>query len=379
MINNEIREVVGLHQILENDQKLTVDNAIVIIRENILIKLILDQADFYKEIDFDIELTDNNELIGRKNTKPKALTLKAILKAKTKELRLKINKVSYRIELKLGVRHFKNLYFEQDMVFTKENVQEKITAVFGSDWLSTLAKAKLAVKTRQTIKQGSVFSYPIGNEYGFALVIGCFQTFRKQKIMPQDSSHYLNLMMGVPLVIRTFNYTSEQNTVDVQFLKQQELLNPEFIMDDLVLRGDFPIIGESVLEEADILFPMSFSFNGASTTYAGYQATDASDREIIKNHIKEITVRFDWGFGSKTMPAKQYLKRSTGKELFLPYSGLGMTPVAGYSKKLVSPKSIFSEEELKQIYAVLDINGEMLFDDFNEKYNGITAQNILSI
>lgn len=379
MINNEIREVVGLHQILENDQKLTVDNAIVIIRENVLIKLILDQADFYKEIDFDIELTDNNELIGRKNTKPKALTLKAILKAKTKELRLKINKVSYRIELKLGVRHFKNLYFEQDMVFTKENVQEKITAVLGSDWLSTLAKEKLVVKTRQTIKQGCVFSYPIGNEYGFALVIGCFQTFRKQKIMPQDSSHYLNLMMGVPLVIRTFNYTSEKNTVDVQFLKQQELLNPEFIMDDLVLRGDFPIIGESVLEESDILFPMSFSFNGVSTTYAGYQVTDASDREIIKNHIKEITVRFDWGFGSKTMPAKQYLKRSSGKELFLPYSGLGMTPVAGYSKKLVSPKSIFSEEELKQIYAVLDINGEMLFDDFNEKYNGITAQHILSI
>ncbi|MCD2247080.1 immunity 26/phosphotriesterase HocA family protein [Listeria marthii] len=379
MINNEIREVVGLHQILEEDQKLTVDNAIVIIRENVLIKLILDQADFYKEIDFDIELTDNNELIGRKNAKPKALTLKAILKAKTKELRLKINKVSHRIELKLGVRHFENLYFEQGMVFTKENVQEKITAVFGSEWLSTLAKAKRAVKTRQTIQQGAIFSYPIGNEYGFALVIGCFQTFRKQKIMPQDSSHYLNLMMGVPLVIRTFNYTSEQNTVDVQFLKQQELLNPEFIMDDLVLRGDFPIIGESVLEEADILFPMSFSFNGASTTYAGYQATDASDREIIKNHIKEITVRFDWGFGSKTMLAKQYLKRSTGKELFLPYSGLGMTPVAGYSKKLVSPKSIFSEEELKQICAVLDINGEMSFDDFNEKYNGITAQNILSI
>ncbi|MBF2588098.1 immunity 26/phosphotriesterase HocA family protein [Listeria marthii] len=379
MINNEIREVIGLHQILENDQKLTVDNAIVIIRENVLIKLILDQADFYKEIDFDIELTDSNELIGRKNAKPKALTLKAILKAKTKELRLKINKVSHRIELKLGVRHFKNLYFEKDMLFTKENVQEKIIAVLGSDWLSTLAKAKLAVKTRQTIKQGCVFSYPIGNEYGFALVIGCFQTFRKQKIMPQDSSHYLNLMMGVPLVIRTFNYTSEQNTVDVQLLKQQELLNPEFIMDDLVLRGDFPIIGEAVLEESDILFPMSFSFNGVSTTYAGYQVTDASDREIIKSHIKEITVRFDWGFGSKTMPAKQYLKRSTGKELFLPYSGLGMTPVAGYSKKLVSPKSIFSEKELKQIYAVLDINGEMSFDDFNEKYNGITAQHILSI
>ncbi|MBA5845370.1 immunity 26/phosphotriesterase HocA family protein, partial [Escherichia coli] len=69
--------------------------------------------------------------------------------------------------------------------------------------------------------------------------------------MPQDSSHYLNLMMGVPLAIRSFNYTSKQNTVDLPLLKKSQLLNPEFIMDDLVLRGDFSIIGRVVLEEAD--------------------------------------------------------------------------------------------------------------------------------
>ncbi|EMV1542504.1 immunity 26/phosphotriesterase HocA family protein [Listeria monocytogenes] len=379
MINNEIREVIGLHPILENDQKLSVENRTVIIRENRLIKLIVEQADYYKEIDYDLELTDTNELIGRKNAKSKPLTLKAILKAKTKELRLKINKVSHRMELKLGVQHFENLYFAEVMVITKENVQEKITAMYGNDWLNTLVKAKRKVKMRQTIQQGAVFSYPIGNEFGFALVIGCFQTFRKQKIMPHDSSHYLNLMMGVPLVIRTFNYTSEQKIVDLQLLKKQELLNPEFIMDDLVLRGDYPIIGKAVLEESDILFPMNFSFNGESTTYAGYQAIGASDREIIQRHKKEIMVRFDWGFGSKTMSAKEFLKKSSGKEYFLPYSGLGMTPVACYSKKLVSPKTIFSEGELKQIYAVLAIDGEISFDDFNEKHNGISAQNLLSI
>ncbi len=92
MINNEIREVIGLHPILEKDQKLSMEKATVIIRKNRLIKLIVEQPDFYKEIDYDLELTDMNELIGRKNAKPKPLTLKAILNAKTKELRLKINK-----------------------------------------------------------------------------------------------------------------------------------------------------------------------------------------------------------------------------------------------------------------------------------------------
>lgn len=150
-------------------------------------------------------------------------------------------------------------------------------------------------------------------------------------------------------------------------------------MDDLVLRGDFPIIGRVVLEEADILFPMNFSFNGVSTTYAGYQAIGEPDTDIIKKYEEEITIRFDWGFGSKTMTAKEFLKRRSGKESFLSYSGLGMTPIAGYSKKLISPKTIFTTEELKQIYEVLDIDGEISFDDFNEKHNGILAQNMLSI
>lgn len=65
-------------------------------------------------------------------------------------------------------------------------------------------------------------------------------------------------------------------------------------MDDLVLRGDFPIIGRVDLEEADISFPMNFSFNGVSTTYAGYQAIGEPDRDIIKKYEEEITVRFDW-------------------------------------------------------------------------------------
>lgn len=77
MINNEIREVIGLHPILENDQNLSVEYATVIIRENRLIKLIVEQADYYKEIDYDLELTDTNELIGRKNANSKPLTLKA--------------------------------------------------------------------------------------------------------------------------------------------------------------------------------------------------------------------------------------------------------------------------------------------------------------
>lgn len=42
------------------------ENAEVIIRNHVLIKLILDQADCYKEIDYNIELTDTNELVGRK-------------------------------------------------------------------------------------------------------------------------------------------------------------------------------------------------------------------------------------------------------------------------------------------------------------------------
>lgn len=379
MINNEIREILGLKQIAENDQTLSLGNAKVIIRDNILIKLMLDESDFYKEIDYNLPVTEGSELIGRKGSKPKALTLNAIMRSKTKNMRLKINKVSHRIELKLGVQHFLNLYFDEEAL-TKENIQKMISDTYGScdEWVCVLAKSKLKVKTRQTIKQGDIFAYPIGNEYGFALVIGCFQSYRKQKIMPKDSSHFLNLMMGVPLVIRTFNYTSEQNMVDTDVLREKRLLNPEFIMDDLVLRGEFPIIGTIKLKEADILFPMNFSFNGISTTYMGYRVINASDLEIINRHQEEITVRFDWGFGTKTMAAKEFLKRSDMRVKFLPYSGIGMTPVAGFSGKLLSPETIFSEAELKHISELLNIDVKMTFDEFNEKYDGMKRQELLN-
>ncbi|MBC1471822.1 immunity 26/phosphotriesterase HocA family protein [Listeria seeligeri] len=380
MINNEIREIFGLKQIAENDQTISLENAKVIIRDNLLIKLMIDESDFYKEIDYNLPVTEANELIGRKGSKTKALTLNAVMRSKTKEMRLKINKVSHRIELKMGVQHFPNLYFDEEAIFTKENVRKIIIDNYGSvdEWSLMLAKSNLKVKTRQTIKQGDIFSYPIGNEYGFALVIGCFQAYRKQKIMPKDSSHYLNLMMGVPLVIRTFNYTSEQNMVDTGVLREQRLLNPEFIMDDLVLRGNFPIIGTVKLKEADILLPMNFSFNGISTTYMGYQAIDASDLEIIKRHQADITVRFDWGFGTKTMSAKEFLKRSDTNVKFIPYSGLGMSPVANFSGKLLSPETIFSEADVEHIAALLNIDSEITFDGFNEAYDGINRQELLN-
>ncbi|MBK3913088.1 immunity 26/phosphotriesterase HocA family protein [Listeria ivanovii] len=380
MINKEIRGILGLKQITKDDQIILLENAKVIIRNNLLIKLMIDESDFYKEIDYNLPVTEANELIGRKGSKTKALTLNAIMRSKTKEMRLKINKASHRIELKLGVQHFPNLYFGEEALLTKENIQKMISDTYGSydEWTRLLAKSNLKVKTRQTIKQGDIFSYPIGNEYGFALVIGCFQAYRKQEIIPTDRNHYLKLMMGVPLVIRTFNYTSEQNTVDTGVLREHSLLNPEFIMDDLVLRGKFPIIGTIKLKEADILLPMNFSFNGISTTYVGYQTIDASDLEIIKWHQADITVRFDWGFGTKTMAAKEFLKRCGTCVKFLPYSGLGMNPVANFSEKLLSLETIFSEAELKHISELLNIDVEMTFDSFNEAYDGINRQKLLN-
>lgn len=47
------------------------------------------------------------------------------------------------------------------------------------------------------------------------------------------------------------------------------------------------------------------------------------------------------------MFVKEFLKRSSGKELFLFYFGLGMILIVGYLKKLVFFKIIFILEELK--------------------------------
>lgn len=386
MLTNEYRKLLGLEEITEGDEVIdlsvpSVEKSKAYIRNNQVIKLVQIRDHLYKEIDYEIDLDDEKKLISRKGSKPKTLTLKNIRSCKTKKMRLTVDKRYGKYELKIGIAHFPVMYFEQSTP-TIEELQKQLIELYGdlSEWEQQKTNQIKKTKSRYLPKEGDIFSYPVcGNKYGFAIIIGSFTRFRKNKQMPTDTKHYLNLMMGVPLIIRSFDFLSDQNQVDPSMLRNSKLLNPEIIMDDNVLRGTYPVIGNIALRVEDIVLPMSFSFNGPHTTYAGYHAYTGTYWETLNRLQEEIAIRFDWGFGSKTMRATEFLKKSFIKEpVFKPLSGLGLSPCSENKEELISPATIFSEKELSYIFDLLDIESELDFDQFNEKYGGITRTEYLN-
>lgn len=397
MISNDVRKQLGLQEIQENWSKIQLnETAGIYIYNGKLIKYI-ETGEIYREIDFEILLDDKNLIIGRTGSKPRLLTKTNILKNKTKKARIKIQQSIGKCEVKIGINHMPVVYFDP-----RESINEVLSQILEDipesvDWKKKLQRYLKNAKIRYMYKDGDIFSFPVAeNKYGFALITGSFQKFRKCKIMPEDNQHFLRLLMGVPVVVRVFDYISSQNYAPLEILLDKPLLNPECLMDDDVLRGRFFVFAHKKLVEDDILFPMSFSYNGKTTTYAGYEPgyvngerQKRNDLLILKNRQDELTVRFDWGFGSKSLDAASFLKRTGNQKMkFHPYASSGGGPRSFIqyilnsknNKKtpekelLVNPGTIFSIEELKVVFESLNINCEMTFDDFNTKYGGMTRK-----
>ena len=313
-MDNDQRKLLGLEVLRDSDTAVPLsaneaEEIHVYIREHTIIKLTQSTPSQYREIDYDIPVDAEHRLIGRKGSKPKPLTFVAIEKCKTKKMRLTIDRRFNRYKVKIGVTHFQVMDVQQELPAI-EGLEQTLIAQYGSleQWEQVRNLSMKKVKLRYTPKEGDIFSYPVDEKhYGFALIIGCFSRFRKKGIMPSDRKHYLNLMMGVPLLIRTFDFVSEKKLIDPQRLRAYPLLNPEILMDDYVLRGKFPVIGKTAITLDDLVLPMSFSFNGPHTTYAGYEAYHGTQWETLQRLQDQIVVRFDCGFGSSSLSASEFV------------------------------------------------------------------------
>ncbi|WP_162921755.1 immunity 26/phosphotriesterase HocA family protein [Listeria costaricensis] len=382
MITNTSRNLLALIPLDEDCQRIRLDDtAVCYTKEKKIVKLIIENDTFYQEIDYDIPL--ENELIkGRAGTKGKPITRANILKVKTKKARLKMTKAVDKLALKIGVEHFKVLYFDHD-----KPLDEQLPLILENEygalsiWQKQLAKALKQAKIRKTYRVGDIFSFPVADDqYGFALIIGAFQDYRKKNRMPQDSKHFMRLLMTVPIFVRVFDYVSPSNVANVELLQKQPLLNPEAMMDDDVLRGVLPVVGHKPLIEEDVLLPMSYSYNGKQTTYWGYSAYGQPHHQLLAANPKEITVRFDWGFASVTMSARDFIRRNPHEVEFLPNAGIGGGPKS-YNQYLTgkreagllkNPNTIFDEAALEKIWREMGISQDCKsFADFNRMYGGI--------
>lgn len=77
-----------------------------------------------------------------------------------------------------------------------------------------------------------------------------------RRLLAQE--HGLNLIMGPPVLVQLYIFESESPEIEISELAKKPKLPSDLMMDNLLLYGEFEIIGFEPLIEADFDFPISY-------------------------------------------------------------------------------------------------------------------------
>lgn len=134
-------------------------------------------------------------------------------------------------------------------------------------WLQTFIAAcpanyfekveRMKTMPHQTIKyfNGDIFSFEVGLEhYGFGIIIGQVKKMKKDGLLKEE--HILLNTMGVPLLVRFYQFLSTEKTLPIEEITRHPLGKTLIMMDNSVIWGVYEIVGNKKLEAADIAFPI---------------------------------------------------------------------------------------------------------------------------
>ena len=142
-------------------------------------------------------------------------------------------------------------------------------------------------------KKGDVFAFKVDrNNYGFGQVIENVAQIRKE--LP--SHHGLHNLMGQPLLVRIFHHIDAAKDIDIDALKARKSTPSQYIFDNHIFYGQYPIIGNFDLTPDDLDFPISYG----------------------KVLFASPEVYFQWGLIHIQKPLSHFDKHLTAVNTFVP-------------------------------------------------------------
>lgn len=389
-LSNKARELLGLRPIDPLWDIHKEGNNIFYYKDFILHKAIQytdkNEDSLYIEYDTSITLNEQFQMISTRG-KAKDLNFGNIEKESKKEVRLTINISKKSILAECGIKWLPELSCRSIETLEKDMLIQIREQYGESLWEKKVKEFLKSPKLRQTYKDGDVFCIRLdANKYVYAVLIASFMKLRKMDVWPsRGSGHLFTQLMTVPIILRKYNFISSRNDLTVEEVIQHELLNPDTIMDDALLRGEYKIIGKKKLVEDDISLPMHYSCygrrdKGGLTSAWGIGIFDKENRGLEKEWLESrlpyyncINIIFTWGFGFVELDLKEFLKSKNSDIDFCDAAGIGgLYGSLDDDGNLVNPGSIFEPEKVKQIFDTMGVNLPNDFDAFNKKYGGLT-------
>ena len=171
----------------------------------------------------------------------------------------------------------------------KEHIAEFVKSS-PENHLLEIQQFKNAKGKNVKFKSGDYFTFKLSRtNYGFGRVLLDINKIRKKGLIPKE--HGLFLPMGAPVFVELFIYQSSSKDVSISLLDAQAKLPSDIMMDNLLLNGEYEIIGHREIKDEEFDFPISYG------------------RSIDQRRV----VFLQWGLIHKELPYEKFYKYISGK------------------------------------------------------------------
>ena len=236
--------------------------SIVYFDGNILKKHIVSTPEQYCETQYN-EQTENRQILLPKTSKGKPVKLTASTLEQRKAAGIYLN-ISSETGVLIASHTTETTFYATRWVESNKRDGKTISASVDEfitqsppKHLAEIANFKRRQKQRFKFKPGDYFRFKIQRDtFGFGRVLLDIAKIRKAGVLAKE--HGLNLIMGPPVLVQLYIFESKSPEIEISELAKKPKLPSDLMMDNLLLYGEFEIIGFEPLVEADFDFPISY-------------------------------------------------------------------------------------------------------------------------
>ncbi|MEZ5423966.1 MAG: immunity 26/phosphotriesterase HocA family protein [Pyrinomonadaceae bacterium] len=213
-----------------------------------------------------------------------------------------------------------------------------------TDHLSQIEKFKRGKRKRVRFRAGDYFSFKLTRElFGFGRVLLDINRLRKSGLLAEK--HGLNLLMGPPVLVQLFAFSSPTQRIDIAELERVPKLPSDVMFDNLLLYGEYELIGHKELNNDDFEFPISYG------------------RSIDGRPI----VFLQWGLIHRELPLSDFNKYLVEEN--------PNAPIGSYSRNVTNPFGYYSiglrpSFDSDDIFRTINSDGNYDFDS-NKHFTAI--------
>lgn len=227
---------------------------------NIIKRHIISSGNFYWEKQYDELTKDRNILLPKTNKgKEKKLTAPVLEQRQPTGVYLHISCG----DLTIGNYYTQTTFYSSR--WDNEKQSEKSIPEIIDDFINQspenhFAEIEKYINSKRKnikFKSGDYFCFKLDRiHFGFGRLLLDVNKIRKKKLI--EDHHGLDLLMGPPLIVELFAYKSQTKVVDIETLDKQPKLPSDVMMDNLLLYGEFEIIGHRAIKDEEFNFPISY-------------------------------------------------------------------------------------------------------------------------